>query len=418
MSKDSKRLFIMMVFAMLWVFTVQFAGDRMGWFKKPAAAPAAEVAEEPEVDAVPEVKAEAVKLQAAKADAPKPEVAALNKPAIIAPKIPVVVEPKVEAIKPEEQILGNLAPDSGYRLRVQMTQVGAGVESIDLSSHEAERVQKRKDRKALQIVHSEPGVDPSFAFESITIRDPQAKEDDEGLSYSLGSYRWALARDEKGRAVRPILDVKGVEEVGQAIVYTTPVGDPAVLVTKTFRLRKGVDGMELGLTFESPKASREVTYRLEGPRGLPIEGEWYTSMFREAFFGQWKGTATDIQARLATDVVAKQRKPETFQTLPMRFAGVETQYFAVFFGPNPPPDSDKTRIDSETFATVVDENDKEKQKSDISIEMKSREIKVGPDQTVRQEFKIFAGPKIAAVLAPYGAADLASYRKSGWFFIP
>ena len=33
-------------------------------------------------------------------------------------------------------------------------------------------------------------------------------------------------------------------------------------------------------------------------------------------------------------------------------------------------------------------------------------------------YQVFAGPKTAEALAPYGAEELASYRKGQWFSIP
>ena len=58
------------------------------------------------------------------------------------------------------------------------------------------------------------------------------------------------------------------------------------------------------------------------------------------------------------------------------------------------------------------------QKSDIGVEIVSKPILVGPNLgEVVHSYRVFAGPKTAAALAPYGAEDLASYRKT-WLIIP
>ena len=397
MSKDSKRIYILILAAMLWFFTVQIVGERMGFFPKakPKPVAAADAAED--------------KAVAGRAAADK---AALDK----APRIAIAPAlANVEKVDPKELVLGSTVKESGYRLLAQLTQQGAGVEEIDLAHHEAEREKARTVRKPLKIVQSSDGMAPSFALDSITVRDPAAKDGGDGTTSILGALRWDVVR-ENGAVARKILDPKTKAEVAQEVVFRAKVGNPAVTLTKTFRLRKGADGLEMSLAFDSPEADRALIYRLVGPHGLPIEGEWYTSMFREVMIGMAKGSVTQIETLPASDVVNKQADPVTYGTLPIKFAGVETQYFAVFFAPDPPPDSEKDRVDDETIATVVAENAKEKQKSDVSVQMTSREVKLGPGRPVTQKFRIFAGPKTVDALAPYGAEDLASYRKTAWYF--
>ena len=110
-------------------------------------------------------------------------------------------------------------------------------------------------------------------------------------------------------------------------------------VTKTIRLRKATDGLELSLEFESPTADRLLVYRLDGLRGLPIEGEWYTSMFREVMIGS---LGKPVETMVASDVVKKQDDPVSYGALPIKYAGVENQYYAVFFAPDQPPDQRRT----------------------------------------------------------------------------
>ncbi len=61
-------------------------------------------------------------------------------------------------------------------------------------------------------------------------------------------------------------------------------------VTKRYRLWKGEDGFEVDLEFTADAAKdAKFAYRLFGPHGIPIEGEWYTATFRDVFFGLVKG---------------------------------------------------------------------------------------------------------------------------------
>ena len=332
MSNESKRITILIVGAMLWIFAAQYLGERLGWFpKKVPKAPA--VAQAGAAPAVGKAEAPEVK---------NPPVAAA------APNAPVV-----ERVAAEDLLLAGPAKDEDYWVRAQLSQEGAGVRTLELTQHEAERAFRRDVRKPLKIVDAEPGAVPSFALAEVVVRDAAAKGDVDGATYPLDKARWEVVRSTDGKVVHPILDPKSNQEIGREASFRTSLGDPEVIVTKSFRLLKKVEGLGMTLRFESPRADRTIVYRLDGPRGMPIEGEWYTSIFREVFIGLAKGDETQVETRAASDVVAKELDPEVFQTLPVRYFGVENQYFAVLAEPDPEPTSEKSRIDEETIATVV-----------------------------------------------------------------
>jgi YidC/Oxa1 family membrane protein insertase len=226
---------------------------------------------------------------------------------------------------------------------------------------------------------------------------------------------WEVLRDEQGRAARPIPAgaPNEAEETGSTVVFRTTVGQPEVVITKTYRLMKKADGFEVELRFESPVEDRSLVYKLLGPHGIPIEGEWYTSTYRDVFFAQVG--SKDIVTRSAYDIT---KKSEPFQTLPLKFAGIENQYFAVFLQPYPLPSTAEDRWDSEAIAAVVPPVPAEAAKADVTVEVTSKPIQLGPNVPVVHTYKVFAGPKTPEALAPYGAEDLASYRKNQWFGIP
>jgi len=225
---------------------------------------------------------------------------------------------------------------------------------------------------------------------------------------------WEVVKDGKQPAVRPT--AKGD---GQEITFRAIVGKPnPVTVTKTYRLFKGQDAFEMELGFSSPSADQTLTYHLTGPHGMPIEGEWYTGTFREVSIGQINRSSTTVSTLTAADIVKAESKPETYQTLPLKFAGVENQYFVVFFEPDPLPKSNDDKWDAVTEPWVARKDPLETQKSDVSLRMTSRPIDVGPNRPVQHRYKVFGGAKDADRLRPYGAEMLAGYRKNSWFFIP
>ena len=175
------------------------------------------------------------------------------------------------------------------------------------------------------------------------------------------------------------------------------------------------------MTFESPEATRSVVYKLLGPHGIPIEGEWYTGTFRDAVFGQFDGSDTQVKTISAYDIAKRGKdNPERFQfQQPLRFSGVENQYFASVLAPDPPPKLDEDRWDAEAVPVILHVDPESHQKADIGVEVTSKPVRVGPNlPPVTHTYKVFAGPKSVDALTPFEAQKLALYRKGGMFSIP
>jgi YidC/Oxa1 family membrane protein insertase len=198
---------------------------------------------------------------------------------------------------------------------------------------------------------------------------------------------------------------------GQEIAFTTRAD--GVQVTKVFRLWQGTNGLELELRFDSPDRDRAFAYNLLGPHGLPIEGEWYTGTFREVFFGTNDAGKIKVESHTSSDIVKATDKPFDSTALPLRFAGVENQYFAAFVAPYPAPTGDQDRIDREARAVLIRRDPAAPQMSDVTVLLASKPLRVGPNVSEVHTYRIFAGPKTEEALGPYNAATLASYRK-GW----
>jgi YidC/Oxa1 family membrane protein insertase len=409
---NEKRFILFLVLSLSSVILIQFAMEATGLAprrKRPQpAAPAQAQAEpgdaRPAHTAPPDAAASADIDQNQAAAHPDKDPGALKKP-------------RVEAVDPEALVLGSTRRQgpSGYLLELQLTQHGAAVDSIASARYEAEFEGKNPHRPMHLLQHR--AAPPSFGIAIVSLGDkPDAEVKGE---IPLDQMMWEVVRDDQNRIVRPIPADAAAEPAakGSAVVFRTTVGAPAVTVTKTYRLLKGSNGFEMELAFASPEAKQQVVYKLIGPHGVPIEGEWYTGTFRDAFFGQLSGAKTNIATKSANDI-AKAKQPEHYQSSPLRFAGIENQYFAVLVEPDPLPTNDESRWETDAVATVLDADPKALQKADIGLEITSKPLAVGPNAPRTQRFKVFAGPKTADALAPYAAQGLASYRKVGWFGIP
>jgi YidC/Oxa1 family membrane protein insertase len=117
-------------------------------------------------------------------------------------------------------------------------------------------------------------------------------------------------------------------------VYETELGDPFWMrIRKTYTLGPKDYHVGLAVEFErlpqGQKGKGQLRVQVSGPRGLPIEGEWYTSTYRSAMVG-WldkKGTlrrgmedSVGIGVKRGGDAVL--RGENTF-----KYAAIFTQYF-------------------------------------------------------------------------------------------
>ena len=357
--------------------------------------------------------------------------------------------PKVTVVAEDELVMGSATDKTprGYRLEIQLNQNGAGIESARSSRYDAEFEGRKNPHRPLHLIGRDAGQPPSLALTlSSTLSRPAGKaaeaaadSDEEERPRAvpetedfLDSVLWEAVRDSEGKVVHPITakdPETGARIEGQEAVFRT-TADSGLIVTKTFRLRPDADGIEVDLRFESPDKERSFSYNLLGPHGIPIEGEWYTGTFREVFFGTYDGSIK-IDTYTAYDIA--KGKPIDSTADPLRFAGVENQYFASFMAPYPAPSGQDNRIDSKTEAILLHKDVTSLQKSDVGVRLSSKPLKVGPNSPVIHTYRVFLGPKTPEALsgagaaaaltvfhgpktpealAPYDATGLSAYRKS------
>lgn len=425
---NEKRLFLAIALMFLWVIALNYVAHLMGWLpaqpKKPPARPPAAVAEA-EKKGEPgksEQEKEPARDAQAKAEPPAKDKAP--------PAIAEAKTPSVEKVPASDLVLGSDSDTSpgGYRLRAVLTQDGAGIESLSSSRFDAERTGGAARKRPLQLIQWEDAHWPPSLAVTINAQsdapEPAAATTDEAAAiiaartaeHWLDSTTWEVVRDDQKRIVQPVTVTDpstGAAVDGEAIAFRTKAPS-GVIVTKTFRLGKNIDGLEMELKFDSPDRERKVVYNLRGPHGIPIEGEWYTGTFRDLFYGQADDGRVKKVDTYSADTVAKSGdKPPDNTALPLAFGGVENQYFADFIEPVPIPKGAEDRWDDRTVAQVLPRKEAP-QKSEVGFVMTSRPVTVAPDRPVIHTYRLFAGPKTAEALAPYGAEELVSYRKSSW----
>ncbi len=189
---------------------------------------------------------------------------------------------------------------------------------------------------------------------------------------------------------------------------------------------KNDESYHLKLSFEirnyDPNASHVVSYMLDGPTGLPLEGAWFSA---------GRKTGPGWGAYGLRDVVVSSNNQKNFNVvkcwdiaqdktrqsdeLRLDFLGVDGQYFQCTAIPYYGDDPDRKFAFSpiRVGSRVVDHMNF----TDVSYRMKSDDRTLAPHgqtgDSFKQDFVVFIGPKKRDVMADYGLSKTIVY---GWFW--
>jgi YidC/Oxa1 family membrane protein insertase len=214
----------------------------------------------------------------------------------------------------------------GSHLTVKLNPRGAGVLQIVLNHFQAADPKTgnpvwldaaRKEEKPLELVPEDRNREiASFLLYHYS--------DQKGEDYpfdTLGQRIWERDTPEEVNADQP---------VQEAVFHTVVQG---VKITKKFTLqpRDYHIGLEVKLELADPQSKeRTFRYQLTGAHGIPIEGQWYTSIFRNTIIGQVDDK--DYIERKLQDLREISLKGGGEEVVrgdkPIRYAVVNNQFFA------------------------------------------------------------------------------------------
>jgi YidC/Oxa1 family membrane protein insertase len=226
------------------------------------------------------------------------------------------------------------------------------------------RTPKMRDQRDVSVPELKPGpVDPMFkelAHPSYVMTH-YAKENDPWPVDTLATRHW-----------RVVPNVPADPDT-QVVAFETELGAPFYIrITKTYTLSRTDYHVGLAVTLTPTERPAGVKpepfrYQIDGPRNMPIEGEWYTTTYRNGIVG-WRGSRALEDARTARHTGGSDRYPGK-EGRPIKYAGVMLQYFAsvlavdnvqppgqepdyvefVRFTPEGPTHEDKARKIDQTF---------------------------------------------------------------------
>ncbi len=229
--------------------------------------------------------------------------------------------PETAVVQRKLIALGDESSDSPFHLQVTFDPRGAAVRRVVLNKFKSSDRLGHPIDVPLELIPFQADL-PDYRYGSNVLFHYDA--DRPGAKQrpldTLGKTEWRID------------EVKNSDkDTEQLVRFVTVI--QGVEVTKTFSLspRTYHIGLEVGMR-RTKGAPKDLTFRyqLSGALGLPIEGAWYTSIFRHSLIGMMDGGSPWRNYQDNREIALKQGGDDVKRDQERRFlyAGVAVQYFA------------------------------------------------------------------------------------------
>jgi YidC/Oxa1 family membrane protein insertase len=303
------------------------------------------------------------------------------------PVRPVAIAPAA----PHREIhIGDISPDSTFNYKVVLTSQGAGVLNLILNKFpEANRLGRPAGDlpPPLDLIPKDPRNPSNLLYH---YAPPVAGNPEHPLD-ALGKMEWTV------KSV-----INGPNDPVHEVVFTALIPELAVTVTKTYTLERNTYHLGLALQFERHKDSADALsfrYQLVGAHGLPIEGEWYTTVYRNALIGLVDTNRNDVYRDLQDSrSIAHQaggnevaRKDNKY----IQYAAVATQYFTSAIVVDNEQEAGVKPQDLAAWVRPTDEhieNPEKRYLDDITVRLVSEPFDLKPGVPVVHKYLLYNGP--------------------------
>jgi YidC/Oxa1 family membrane protein insertase len=263
--------------------------------------------------------------------------------------------------------------------------------------------------KALPADFAEP---PSFelTLESVGQRKIDDARQTELAGVRLRESNWKLIEHSESSATfeqsvpRFGLVVRKKYELAKAAANSTDRDEPVYHLTLTVTVENAAG-----------EATREVSYRLDGPNGLPVEGWWYLRKIGRSsgiaglrdVVGRYYGA--EPQQQSATAIVND--KAEDFEGTSLAYIGVDSHYFCVALIPEAKAEEPGwTQAARPVLIGPKPIAGKHEEKfGNVSCRLIGKPVKLAPGAKFEHTYRIFAGPKRPQLLSRYVAGGDPAY---------
>ena len=228
------------------------------------------------------------------------------------PKPPPPPPKSIEHRPPAKREYAELGGE-GYKLQVKLTSLGAGVARVVLTKFRGADRMGRPEDGPLELVPEDVNQDdPSnVLFHYAHVNDDRPLE-------TLGKTDWTLEK----------------ESTKERAIFSIDLAELGVRVSKIYTLKADEYhiGLEVKLQRLQPgKEPLKFRYQLTSGHGLPIEGDWYTNVYRNGVVGRQADRNNfyrDLEDSRSIALKEGGRAVLKPEREIIRYAGIMVQYFA------------------------------------------------------------------------------------------
>jgi YidC/Oxa1 family membrane protein insertase len=227
--------------------------------------------------------------------------------------------------------LGDRHSNSPFHLFVLIDPHAAGVRSLLFNKFQAANYLGRpewtdrdtkKNPVPLELIPSYLNIrSPSFQLLAFDVKDDR---DDKPLD-TLGRIDWEVVGEKKEEAL---------DDGRRRQSVSLQAESQGVIVTKTYTLTEGEYHLGLSVKMrrkEGTEKSIRFRYQMTGAHGLPVEGKWYTSIFRNALLARVNKDGVvyrDLQTLQDISRWGGGNEVRREENTALVYAGVVNQFFA------------------------------------------------------------------------------------------
>jgi YidC/Oxa1 family membrane protein insertase len=246
------------------------------------------------------------------------------------------------------------------------------------------------------------------------IRERDVENDRELEGVRMRDVNWEIVSSSPDQVqFRRVLADKGLEVLKTYRLAQVPEASLADSNFPAYHLEFDIEIRNIG------GAAHKVAYRLDGPNGLPTEGEWYAMKVARCwgaaglrdYIVSFNRTPDMVGAPTIADNTKAPTIRSEFPNQQLKFIGVDAQYFSSILMPQHENTSD-VWFEGLQPICVGKVDPKHLNLTNTSCRLTSYATELQPGASEKQTIKLFAGPKKPDILAHYGLGSLVYY---GWF---
>jgi len=324
--------------------------------------------------------------------------------------------PEFATYDEREIVLGSADAETGYALEVHTSSLGASITSVRL----ADPKMKDLDDRTQQVEVLGTNVTKYETFQnSLDLIDRQLTELDP--ESGLHNVHWKVADEQDDSVTFSYLAPDGSVEIRKTYSIR-PLAENAV--ANPLRTDPRAYTIECHLQVENQSdLDQTVQYELLGPCGVILENEEHTRKYRDIKLEFVEDGSSDVFAASATQTAWDEarfanpglsdakigeliREGENKWIQPVRYAGVDVQFFAALVAPTDGRTVEQQIADPwiERIWPVLVQGHKNTTLADISFRMQSKPRTLKPagqtGNAIDHSYSLFVGPKHQELLDP------------------